>query len=159
MLVNAQASGAQLDAEGNLIKGQSRGFGVDVVDVRIMRADLPKDNAERIYTRMQTEREREAKEFRAKGSEDAQKIRSQADKERTILIAEAKKTAEITRGQGDSQATKIFAESFGKDEEFFKFYRTMQAYRKTLGKDDTTMVLSPDSDFLKYIERGSRAGN
>ncbi len=155
VLVNAQASGAQLDAEGNLIKGQSRGFGVDVVDVRIMRADLPKENSESIYKRMQTEREREAKEFRAKGSEDAQKIRSQADKERTIILAEAKKTAEITRGQGDSQATKIFADSFGKDEEFFKFYRTMQAYRKTLGKDDTTMVLSPDSDFLKYIEKGS----
>ena len=155
VLVNAQASGAQLDAEGNLIKGQSRGFGVDVVDVRIMRADLPKENSESIYKRMQTEREREAKEFRAKGSEDAQKIRSQADKERTIILAEAKKTAEITRGQGDSQATKIFAESFGKDEEFFKFYRTMQAYKKTLGQNDTTMVLSPDSDFLKYIEKGA----
>ncbi len=158
VLVNAQASGAQLDTEGNLIKGQSRGFGVDVVDVRIMRADLPRENSETIYKRMQTEREREAKEFRAKGAEEAQKIRSQADKERTILLAEAKKTAEITRGQGDSQATKIFADSFGKDEEFFKFYRTMQAYRKTLGKDDTTMVLSPDSDFLKYIERGSQGG-
>jgi membrane protease subunit HflC len=155
-LVNAQASGATLDAEGNLVRGSGSGFGVDVLDVRIMRADLPKENSETIYKRMQTEREREAKEFRAKGAEEAQKIRSTADKERTIILAEARKKSEITRGEGDSQATRIFAQSFGRDEEFFKFYRTMQAYRKTLGKEDTTMVLSPDSDFLRYIERGAQ---
>ena len=156
-LIQAQASGAQLDENGTLVHGKSSGFGIEVVDVRIMRADLPKENSESIYKRMQTERDREAKEFRAKGSEDAQKIRSQADKDRTILLAEAKKTAEITRGQGDSEATRIFAESFGKDEEFFQFYRTLQAYKKTLSDKDTTMVLSPDGEFLKYLEKGGAA--
>lgn len=154
MLVNAQASGATLDAEGQLVKGNHSGFGIDVVDVRIMRADLPKENSDTIYTRMQTEREREAKEFRSTGEEQGQKIRSGADKERTIILAEARKKAEIIRGQGDSQATKIFAESFGRDEEFFKFYRTMQAYKKTLDKNDTTLVLSPDNEFLRYMEKG-----
>jgi membrane protease subunit HflC len=153
-LVNAQASGAQLDENGALVHGKSSGFGIEVVDVRIMRADLPKENSESIYKRMQTEREREAKEFRAKGSEDAQKIRSQADKERTIILAEAQKKAEITRGEGDAMATKLFAESFGQDEEFFQFYRTLQAYKKTLSDKDTTMVISPNGEFLKYLEKG-----
>jgi modulator of FtsH protease HflC len=153
-LVNAQASGAQLDENGTLVHGKSKGFGIEVVDVRIRRADLPKENSESIYKRMQTERDREAKEFRAKGSEDAQKIRSQADKDRTIILAEARKTAEITRGEGDATATKLFAESFGKDEDFFQFYRTLQAYKKTLSDKDTTMVLTPNGEFLKYLEKG-----
>lgn len=151
-LVNAQASGAQLDANEKLIAGNNVGFGIEVVDVRIMRADLPSENSDSIYKRMQTEREREAKEFRAKGAEDAQKIRSMADKERTIILAEARKQSEIVRGEGDQHATKIFAQSFGQDEQFFAFYRTMQAYKKTLNKDDTTMVLSPNSEFLKYLQ-------
>lgn len=155
-LVNAQASGAQMDENGNLVRGKGKGFGIEVVDVRIMRADLPPENSESIYKRMQTERQREAAEFRAKGSEDAQKIRSQADKERTILLAEAKKKAEITRGEGDAEATRIFAESFGKDEDFFSFYRSLQAYRKTLDKKDTTLVISPDNEFLKYMEKGGK---
>ncbi len=146
----AQARGAAV-AEGEAL----RGFGIEVVDVRIKRADLPPANSEGIYKRMQTEREREAKEFRARGAEDAQKIRSQADKERTILIAEAKKTAEITRGQGDGEATKIFADSFGQDQDFFKFYRTLQAYKKTLSNKDTTVILSPDSEFLRTMDKGN----
>lgn len=151
-LVNAQAMGAKVEGGAdNVTKG---GFGIEVVDVRIKRADLPPANSEGIYKRMQTEREREAKEFRAKGSEDAQKIRSQADKERTIIIAEAKKKAEITRGEGDGTATKIFADSFGKDQDFFQFYRSMQAYKKTLNQKDTTMMMSPDSEFLKFMEKG-----
>lgn len=149
-LVNTQARGAATEPGEAL-----RGFGIEVVDVRIKRADLPPANSEGIYKRMQTEREREAKEFRARGAEDAQKIRSQADKERTILIAEAKKTAEITRGQGDGEATKIFAESFGRDEEFFKFYRTLQAYKKTLSNKDTTVIMSPDSEFLRTMDKGN----
>jgi modulator of FtsH protease HflC len=152
-LVNAQAMGIKVEGgDDNITKG---GFGVEVVDVRIKRADLPPANSEGIYKRMQTEREREAKEFRAKGAEDAQKIRSQADKERTILIAEAQKKAEITRGEGDGQATKIFADAFGQDADFFQFYRSMQAYRKSLDKGDTTMVLSPDNEFLKFMEKGA----
>lgn len=152
-LVQAQAKGIAVAGAENVTKG---GFGIEVIDVRIKRADLPPANSESIYQRMQTEREREAAEFRARGEEDAQKIRSQADKERTILLADAKRKAEILRGEGDGEATKIFADSFGKDEDFFRFYRSMQAYRKTLNSDDTTMILSPDSDFLKYIENSNR---
>lgn len=150
--VNAQARGIPVEGVDNVTKG---GFGIEVVDVRIKRADLPPANSAGIYKRMQTEREREAAEFRARGEEDAQKIRSQADKERTILLADAKRKAEILRGEGDGTATKIFAESFGKDQEFFQFYRTMQAYQKTLDGKDTTMILSPDSEFLQYIENSN----
>ena len=105
-----------------------------------------------VLERMQTEREREAKEFRAKGAEDAQKIRSTADKERTIILAEARKKSEILRGEGDEEATRIFAKSFGQDPQFFKFYRSMQAYKKAMSKEDTTLVLSPKSEFLQYME-------
>lgn len=150
-LVNLQAVGAKVTgANENPTTG---GFGIEVVDVRIKRADLPPANSEGIYKRMQTEREREAKEFRAKGAEDAQKITSQADKERTIILADARKKAEITRGEGDGIATKIFAESFGKDVDFFQFYRSMQAYRKTLDASNTTMMMSPDNEFLKFMEK------
>ncbi|MEQ1704917.1 MAG: protease modulator HflC [Rickettsiales bacterium] len=154
-LVNLQAMGAKVEGTTETASIATGGFGIEVVDVRIKRADLPPANSEGIYKRMQTEREREAKEFRAKGSEDAQKIRSQADKERTIILAEAKKKAEITRGEGDGTATKIFADSFGKDEEFFQFYRSMQAYKKTLDKKDTTIMMSPDNEFLKFMEKDS----
>lgn len=154
-LVNAQAQGAHLDENGNVVPNEAnQGFGIKVVDVRIERADLPSTNSESIYRRMQTEREREAKEFRAKGAEDAQKIISTAEKERTILLAEAKRKAETIRGEGDSAAIKIFASAVNQDPDFYQFYRTMQAYRKTLSKEDTTLVLSPDNEFLKYIEKG-----
>lgn len=153
-LVNAQAMGVKVEGGAdNITKG---GFGIEVVDVRIKRADLPPANSEGIYKRMQTEREREAKEFRAKGSEEAQKIRSQADKERTIILAEAQKKSQITKGEGDGTATKIFANSFGQDQEFFQFYRSMQAYKKTLDKKDTTMVISPNNEFLKFMEQGGK---
>ena len=138
----------------NDLKDFVLGFGIEVVDVRIKRADLPAANSEGIYKRMQTEHQREAAESRARGAEDAQKIRSQADKERTILLAEARKKAEIIRGEGEAESTKIFAAAFGQDQEFFQFYRTMQAYKKTLSSKDTTMVLSPDSGFLKMMEKG-----
>lgn len=151
-LVNDQTSGKTEDG-----KKTSGGFGVEVVDVRIKRADLPPANSEGIYKRMQTERTKEANQYRAHGAEDAQKTRSSADKERTILLAEARKQSEIIRGEGDGQATRIFAEAFGQDQEFFQFYRTLQAYRKTLSERDTTLVLSPDNDFLKYLEKGSGA--
>ena len=145
-LVNAQAQGGQITtASGN---EEKRGFGIEVVDVRIQRADLPPANSEGIYKRKQTERTKEANQFRAQGAEDAQKIRSTADKQRTILLAEARKKAEILRGEGDGAATKIFADSFGQDQDFFQFYRSLQAYKKTLSQKDTTMVLSPDTEFL-----------
>lgn len=148
-LVNAQTRSIRLEGDADNARS---GFGIEVVDVRIKRADLPPANSEGIYTRMKTEREREAKEFRAKGAEDAQKIRSTADKERTIILAEARKQAEMTRGEGDEEATRIFAKAFGQDPQFFKFYRSMQAYKKALSKEDTTLVLSPRSDFLQYME-------
>ena len=126
-------------------------FGLDVVDVRIRRADLPQANADAIYQRMQTERDREAKEFRAQGAEVAQRIRARAERERTVLIAESQRQAQVLRGEGDAEAIRVYAEAFGKDPEFFSFYRSMEAYRNALKPDGTTMVLSPDSDFFKFF--------
>jgi len=126
-------------------------FGIKIIDVRIKRADLPQANSEAIYKRMQTEREREAKEFRAKGAEMAVTITSTADKEVTVLLANAKKQSEIMKGEGDGQRNKIFAQAFGKDPEFFSFYRAMQAYEKALIGGDTSLILSPDSDFFKFF--------
>ena len=133
------------------VNRQSKDFGVDVIDVRIRRADLPDENSQAVYRRMQTEREREAKEYRAQGDEASQRIRSRADKERTILLANAKRESEILRGQGDALAVKIFADAFGQDEDFFSFYRSMQAYSVALGAEDTTLVLSPDSEFFRFF--------
>ncbi len=135
------------------VNRQSKDFGVDVIDVRIRRADLPAENSQAVYRRMQTERDREAKEYRAQGDETSQRIRSRADKERTILLANAKRESEIIRGQGDAKAVNIFADAFGRDEEFFSFYRSMQAYSQALGAGDTSMVLSPDSEFFRYFGR------
>ena len=126
-------------------------FGITIIDVRIKRADLPQANSEAIYKRMQTEREREAKEFRAKGAEMAVTITSTADKEVTVLLANAKKQSEIMKGEGDGQRNKIFAQAFGKDPEFFAFYRAMQAYEKALIGGDTSLILSPDIDFFKFF--------
>ncbi|MGD8326055.1 MAG: protease modulator HflC [Sphingomonadales bacterium] len=127
-------------------------FGLSIVDVRIKRVDLPEENSQAIYRRMETERQQEAAQIRAEGDERALKIRSAADRDRTIILAEAEKQANILRGEGDGEAVRIFAEAFGKDEEFFSFYRSMQAYRKALGQSDTTMVLSPDSEFFEFFD-------
>ncbi len=126
-------------------------FGVEIVDVRIKRADLPAENSQAIFRRMQTEREREAKELRAQGAEIAQRIRARADRERRVLIAEAQKRAEILRGEGDAEAIRIFAEAFGQDVDFFKFFRTMQAYRQALADGNTSIVMSPESDFFRFF--------
>jgi len=133
------------------VNAEAEKFGITIIDVRIKRADLPQANSEAIYKRMQTEREREAKEFRAKGAEMAVTITSTADKEVTVLLANAKKQSEIMKGEGDGQRNKIFAEAFGKDPEFFSFYRAMQAYEKALIGGDTSLILSPDSDFFKFF--------
>ena len=126
-------------------------FGITITDVRIKRADLPQANSEAIYKRMQTEREREAKEFRARGAEMAVTITSTADRKVTIILANARKQSEIMKGEGDGQRNKIFANAFGKDPEFFSFYRAMQAYEKALIGSETSLILSPDSDFFKYF--------
>jgi len=133
------------------VNNEAKKFGITIIDVRIKRADLPQANSEAIYKRMQTEREREAKEFRARGAEMAVTITSTADKEVTVLLANAKKQSEIMKGEGDGQRNKIFAEAFGKDPEFFSFYRAMQAYEKALIGGDTSLILSPDSDFFKFF--------
>ena len=133
------------------VNTEAEKFGITIIDVRIKRADLPQANSEAIYKRMQTEREREAKEFRARGAEMAVTITSTADKEVTVLLANAKKQSEIMKGEGDGQRNKIFATAFGKDPEFFSFYRAMQAYEKALIGGDTSLILSPDSDFFKFF--------
>ncbi len=126
-------------------------FGIKIVDVRIKRADLPQANSDAIFARMQTEREREAKEFRAKGAEMAVTITSTADKEVTVILADAQKKSEIMKGEGDGKRNKIFADAFGQDPEFFAFYRAMQAYEKALIGGETSLVLSPDSEFFKFF--------
>ena len=133
------------------VNAEAKKFGITIIDVRIKRADLPQANSEAIYKRMQTEREREAKEFRARGAEMAVTITSTADKEVTVLLANAKKLSEIMKGEGDGQRNKIFAEAFGKDPDFFSFYRAMQAYETALIGGDTSLILSPDSDFFKFF--------
>ncbi len=133
------------------VNAEAEKFGITIIDVRIKRADLPQANSEAIYKRMQTEREREAKEFRARGAEMAVTITSTADKEVTVLLANAKKQSEIMKGEGDGRRNKIFANAFGKDPEFFSFYRAMQAYEKALIGGDTSLILSPDSDFFKFF--------
>ncbi|GAB4144909.1 MAG: protease modulator HflC [Sphingomonadales bacterium] len=132
-------------------------LGAEVIDVRIKRADLPTANSQAIYQRMQTEREQEAREIRATGQEEALGIRANADRDRTVILAEARRQSEVLRGEGDGEAVRIFAEAFGKDEEFFAFYRSMQAYQAALGQEDTTMILSPDSEFFRFF--GGDLGN
>ncbi|MCB1414126.1 MAG: protease modulator HflC [Xanthobacteraceae bacterium] len=135
---------AQLDRE-------AQGYGISVVDVRIRRADLPEQNSQAVYQRMQTERQREAAEFRAQGGQKAQEIRSKADREATVIIADANSQAEQIRGEGDGERNRLFAEAYGKDPGFFAFYRSMTAYQNGLKSKDTRFLLSPDSDFFKYF--------
>jgi modulator of FtsH protease HflC len=139
----------QLDKEAG-------GYGIEVVDVRIRRADLPEQNSQAVYQRMQTERQREAAEFRAQGGQKAQEIRSTADREATVIVAEANSTAERVRGEGDGERNRLFAEAYGKDQEFFAFYRSMTAYENGLKSNDTRFLLRPDSEFFKFF--GSASG-
>jgi membrane protease subunit HflC len=139
------------------VAGQAKSFGIDVLDVRIRRADLPEENSQAIYARMQSEREREAREFRAQGAEFAQRIRSAAERERTIIIANGQRKAQILRGEGDGESVRIYAEAFGKDPEFFDFYRSLQAYRESLVGQNTTLLLAPNSDFFRFF--GGLEGN
>jgi membrane protease subunit HflC len=130
---------------------EATAFGIQVVDVRIRRADLPEQNSQAVYQRMQTERQREAAEFRATGTQRAQEIRARADREVTVMIAEATAKSEQIRGEGDSERNRIFAEAFNRDPDFFAFYRSMQAYEASIQKGDTRMLLKPDSEFFRYF--------
>ncbi len=144
------------------VNKEAKASGIDVIDVRIVRADLPTENSEKVFDRMRSQREQEAKEIRATGAEIAQRIRANADKERTVLIANAQKDSEILRGEGDGEKNRIFAEAFGKDEDFFSFYRSMQAYRESMSDTDTSMVLSPTSEFFRFFNQQdvqSKQGN
>jgi membrane protease subunit HflC len=134
----------QLDREADV-------YGIAVVDVRIRRADLPEQNSQAVYQRMQTERQREAAEFRAEGAQRAQEIRSRADREATVIVAEANQKAEQLRGEGDGERNRIFAEAYGKDADFFAFYRSMSAYEQGLKGNDTRFLLRPDSDFFRFF--------
>ncbi len=133
------------------VKKDAEAIGVSVADVRIRRADLPIEVMQAINDRMKTERQRDAKEFRAKGQQQAQNIRATADKEATIIVAEAEKNAQITRGEGDKQAVELWNKTVGQDVVFYDFYRSLDAYRKSLSDDDTSLVLSPDSEFFKFF--------
>jgi membrane protease subunit HflC len=138
----------QLDKEAD-------GYGIQVVDVRIRRADLPEQNSQAVYQRMQTERAREAAEFRAQGGQKAQETRANADREATVIVAEANSTAEQVRGEGDAERNRLFAEAYGQDPDFFAFYRSMTAYENGLSKSDTRFLLQPDSDFFRFFSNPS----
>ena len=130
---------------------ETASYGISVVDVRIRRADLPEQNSQAVYQRMQTERQREAAEFRAQGGQKAQEIRSRADREATVIIADANSQAEQVRGEGDGERNRLFAEAYGKDADFFAFYRSMTAYENSLKSNDTRFLLRPDSEFFRYF--------
>ena len=133
------------------VNTEAQKFGIEIIDVRIKRADLPQANSEAIFRRMQTEREREAKEFRARGAEMAVTITSTADKKVTVILANADKQSEIMKGEGDGLRNKIFADAFGQDPDFFAFYRAMQAYETALIGGETSLIMSPDSEFFKFF--------
>jgi len=136
---------------------QAREIGVEIVDVRLKRVDLVDEVSERVYRRMEAERSRVAKELRAKGAEEAEKIRADADRQKRIIIANAQRQGQMLRGEGDAEATRIYADAFGKDEEFYKLYRSLNAYEKTFGNKDDLLVLEPDSQFFKYFNNPSPA--
>jgi membrane protease subunit HflC len=139
------------------VNAQAKGFGIDVIDVRLRRADLPEGNTQAVYERMKAERQREAAQYRAQGAQQAQQIRADADRQRVEILADAQKQSQILRGQGDADSIKIYADAYGSDPNFFSFYRSLQAYRDSLSGSATTLVLSPDSDFFKYLEVGPSA--
>jgi membrane protease subunit HflC len=142
---------------GDEVNASVKALGIQIIDVRLRRADYPESTSQNIFNRMKSEREREAKEFRATGEEEAQKIRADAEKTRTVIISEAQRTSQETRGMGDGKAIQIYADSFGRDPEFFAFYRSMEAYTKSMGGDVTSMVLSPSSSFFRYFK--DQSGN
>ena len=140
------------------VNRQSEKFGMDVIDVRVRRADLPDENSQAVYARMSAERAQQAQEFRSTGEADKKRIVSQADREAAIILAEANRNSEIIRGQGDALAARIFAQAVGRDPEFYAFYRSMQALKEALGETDTTMVLSPDSELFTYFSTVGEIG-
>jgi modulator of FtsH protease HflC len=137
------------------VAGQAKPFGIDVVDVRIRRADLPAQNSEAIYARMRSERQQQAAQYRGEGAEAAQTVRANADRERTVILADAQRNAQKLRGEGDAQAIEIYAKAYDQDKDFFAFYRSLQAYRDAFGSSNTSFVLNPDSSFFRFFENPS----
>ena len=155
-LLSEQRTKIMNDISAN-VKRDAEAIGVSVADVRIRRADLPIEVMQAINARMKTERERDAKEFRAMGQQEAQNIRATADKEATIIVAEAEKKSQITRGDGDREAVNIWNKTVGQDAEFYDFYRSLEAYRNSLSDNETSLVLSPDSEFFKYFKKNMKS--
>lgn len=149
-LLSEQRVDIMKDIQKDFAKEAQR-FGVEVIDVRILRADLPKANSQAINERLQAYYEKQAREFRAEGAEEAQRIKASAEKDQKVIIAEARNLAEINRGQGDAESAKISAQVYSQDPDFFEFYKSIQVYKNSLSKDDTKMVLSPDSKFFKFL--------
>ena len=139
------------------VSEQGKGFGIDVIDVRIRRADLPEENSQAIFARMVSERQQQAAQYRGEGAEAAQTVRANADRERTIIVAEAQRSAQRVRGDGDAESIRVYADAFGQDKEFFAFYRSMQAYRDALNGRSTSFVLTPGSGFFRFFERPGAA--
>jgi membrane protease subunit HflC len=140
------------------VAAQAKPFGIDVVDVRLRRADLPEENSQAIYARMQSEREQQARQYRGEGAEAAQTVRANAERERTVILAEAQRDSQRVRGDGDAQSIKIYADAFNQDKEFYAFYRSLQAYREALNGKDTSFVLSPEGNFFRFFGGWSGEG-
>jgi len=149
-LLSGERNRLMLEIRG-LVNNEAKKLGIEIIDVRIKRADLPEANSQAVYDLMRAERIRIATEIRAEGAERSQKITATADRQRTVLLANAQKSSEIMRGQGDALRNNVFADAYTKDPEFFAFYRSLQAYRTALQAGNTTMVLSPNSDFFSYF--------
>lgn len=145
----SEGRGTIVDNIRQEVAEQAQAVGIDVTEVRIHRADLPFETSQAIYDRMKSERQREAKELRAQGSEWAQAIQAKADRERTVILSEAQRQSKITHGEGDAEANQLLAEAFGRDPQFYKYYRSLQTYRQALAEAAPTLVLSPDADFLR----------
>lgn len=155
--VLSEARAGIMDLIREAVGRRAAALGIEIVDVRIVRADVPQGTVQSVFDRMASEREREAREFRAQGDELSQQIRARADRERTVLLAEAERTSEILRGEGDEEAIRIRGEAFSQDSEFYSFYRALEAYRGSFNPDDTTLVLSPNSEFFRYFNEGPPA--
>jgi len=153
-LLSDERAGIMAQIEHEVAERASRELGLEIVDIRLRRADLPEETSQSIYDRMKSERERQAKEARAQGYEWSQQIRARAERERTVLLAEAQRQSQIERGQGDAEANRIYAEAYAKDPRFFNLYRSLQAYRDSLADGNTTLVLSPDNEFLRVMNAG-----
>jgi len=143
--------GALMDLIQDEVARKAKDLGIKIVDIRIGRTDLPTETSQAVFNRMRTEREREARELRAEGTETAQKIRARADRDKTVILANAKRRSEQLRGEGEGERNMILGKAYGKDPEFFQFYKSLSEYAKNLVGNDTTMVLSPDSDFFRFF--------